>query len=122
MAVGYTADAYIIKNSWGTSWGLDGYALISRTDSGNCKILNQGHIVNKPAFEWKMLTSFFILAIILMLSWLKINKINNIINNYKFMRTIKYIIKLFILLINFPKYKTINIKLIKIFLIEWIAL
>lgn len=34
------------------------------------------------------------------------------------MRTIKYIIKLFILLINFPKYKTINIKLIKIFLIE----
>jgi hypothetical protein len=69
-----------------------------------------------------MLTSFFILAIILMLSWLKINKINNIINNYKFMRTIKYIIKLFILLINFPKYKTINIKLIKIFLIEWIAL
>jgi C1A family cysteine protease len=69
MAVGYTADAYIIKNSWGTIWGLNGYALVSRTASSNCQILDQAHIVkNKPAFEWKMLTSLFILAIILVLS------------------------------------------------------
>ena len=69
MAVGYTADAYIIKNSWDTSWGLNGYALISRTDGSNCQVLNQAHIVkNKPAFEWKMLTTLFILAIILILS------------------------------------------------------
>ena len=40
IAIGYTADAYIIKNEWGTSWGLDGYALISKTDSGNCRILD----------------------------------------------------------------------------------
>lgn len=45
IAIGYTADAYIIKNSWGTSWGLNGYGLVSRAAGSNCKILYQAHTV-----------------------------------------------------------------------------
>lgn len=28
MAVGYTADTYIFRNSWGTSWGQQGYGML----------------------------------------------------------------------------------------------
>ena len=28
--VGYTENAWIIKNSWGPNWGLDGYLLLER--------------------------------------------------------------------------------------------
>lgn len=45
VVVGYTASAYIIKNSWGTSWGLNGYGLVTRSSSTNCKITSQAHIV-----------------------------------------------------------------------------
>jgi len=39
VAVGYTADAWIVRNSWGPSWGESGYIRLSRT--GNvCGIQN----------------------------------------------------------------------------------
>lgn len=38
LLVGYTSTEWIIKNSWGTGWGVSGYIYVSRTTSYNCGI------------------------------------------------------------------------------------
>lgn len=69
IAVGYTANAYIIRNSWATTWGLNGYALVSRSTSSNCKILSQAHVVTVATFEVYQLLSLVLLLGLLIFYW-----------------------------------------------------
>ena len=45
LAVGYDTDAdgtpyFLVKNSWGASWGMDGYVKIGATSENVCGILS----------------------------------------------------------------------------------
>lgn len=47
MAIGYTKDYYIIKNSWGLGWGIAGYIYLGRNNN-ECGITEHAFIIE----EW----------------------------------------------------------------------
>lgn len=44
LLVGYTETEWIVRNSWGPFWGIDGFAYISRTAGENCCIGSEIHL------------------------------------------------------------------------------
>jgi len=61
LAIGYgveedTGEAYwLIKNSWGTSWGLEGYIKIARNEDNMCGVASTASypLVSLPPLAWK---------------------------------------------------------------------
>ena len=45
LLVGYTESYWIVKNQWGTSWGLSGYIHVTRDRNYNCAIGYSAHIM-----------------------------------------------------------------------------
>ena len=43
LLVGYTETEWIVKNSWGTGWGVDGYGYISMKNAEDCCIGDEIH-------------------------------------------------------------------------------
>ena len=54
--VGYTKDAWIIKNSWGPSWGRDGYLYLER-GSNACGVAEYGVYVTDASPSHELLTT-----------------------------------------------------------------
>jgi C1A family cysteine protease len=48
LIVGYTETEWIIKNSWGAIWGLDGFIYVSRNQSYNCGIGFELYTIASP--------------------------------------------------------------------------
>jgi hypothetical protein len=46
LLVGYTENKFIVKNSWGSSWGEGGYINLQRGDSA----INTCGILNRPSY------------------------------------------------------------------------
>jgi C1A family cysteine protease len=65
LIVGYTSDYWLLKNSWGTSFGEEGFIRITRDTSQNCRI---GVAVHKMYQSAMSISILLVLLLLLALS------------------------------------------------------
>ena len=58
LLVGWTETEWIIKNQWGTDWGVSGYIYVSMSDSEDCGIGYEVHTLNYKLSEVSIAESF----------------------------------------------------------------
>ena len=64
LLVGWTNDAWIIKNQWGSDWGEKGYIQVSRDPRYNCKIGSAVHMLNQFTLKCVAVSLIVILAVL----------------------------------------------------------
>ncbi len=60
LLVGYDSTSWLIKNSWGSNWGEEGYIRVSRTAGLNCKVGASAH----RTFEWQLFSAFILVFLV----------------------------------------------------------
>ena len=65
LIVGYTADYWIVKNSWGTSFGDNGFIYVSRNPNHNCRIGIAVHELSELALTFTHLMLMLTLLMLL---------------------------------------------------------
>ena len=63
LLVGYTETYWIIKNQWGSSWGMAGYIHVSRTQGSNCGIGVTAHVLGESYTRVLALLTLFVFAL-----------------------------------------------------------
>ena len=66
LIVGYTPTYWIVKNSWGTDFGDNGYIYVSRAAGRNCKIGIAVHELSEFTLKLEQILVIFGLMLMLM--------------------------------------------------------
>ena len=63
LLVGWTDDAWIIKNQWGSDWGENGYIRVSMNPRENCHIGTAVHMLSENMAKYAFLAVFLLISI-----------------------------------------------------------
>ena len=65
VIVGYTPDYWIVKNQWGSSWGMNGYIYITRDRNYNCQIGSGVYVMGESKLTFVFAALMLLFALML---------------------------------------------------------